>query len=225
MNPFRSSGSKRVFLVNTPLPTRIILASASPRRVELLGGLGLEFEIIPSHSDEVEGGHFTPSEVARINAWRKARAVAVEHPDALIIGADTVVALGTRLFGKPGGQAEAARVLRCLSGKTHEVITGVCLMRKSTAEMRLFAERTFVTFHALTPKDIRGYLAKVHVLDKAGSYAIQERGSEIVRTVEGSYSNVVGLPVERLRAVLAETFPDMPIIGAAAFSRQPRAPK
>ncbi|MCE9581148.1 MAG: Maf family protein [Planctomycetes bacterium] len=185
-------------------PTRrLILASASPRRAELLRGLGVEFEVVPSEVDEVEGGRLAPSEVALTNAARKAMRLAESHADALILGADTVVALGGRLFGKPADNRVAAEMLSALSGKTHEVITGVCLLRRSAGDIELFAETTLVTFRPLTPAAIAGYLAKVPVLDKAGAYAIQERGDELVREIAGSFTNVVGLPVERVREALS----------------------
>ncbi len=182
----------------------LILASASPRRAELLRQLGLRFDVVPSRAAEIEGGHLLPAEVAMANACRKALPVASRHPRALVIGADTVVALGKRLFGKPRDRREAARMLGALSGKTHEVVTGVCLVRGSSAELEVFAERTLVTFRRLTAGAIRDYLDRVDVLDKAGAYAIQEHGDALVRKIAGSFTNVVGLPVERLRVALAK---------------------
>ncbi|MCC6741633.1 MAG: septum formation protein Maf [Planctomycetia bacterium] len=177
----------------------IILASASPRRVELLRDMGVHFTVVPSRVEEVEGGHLRPEETAVTNACRKALAVAKDHPRALVIGADTVVALGRRLFGKPRDRRHAARMLAALSGKTHEVVTAVCL---AGARFEVFDERTLVTFRRLTTRAIAAYLDRVHVLDKAGAYAIQEHGDALVLRISGSFTNVVGLPVERLRGAL-----------------------
>jgi septum formation protein len=179
----------------------IILASASPRRAELLRELGRPFRIVTSAVAETEEARLGPEGVALTNARRKAHAVAALHPEALVIGADTVVALGETLFAKPRDLAEAERFLLELSGKTHAVITGVCLMHRSAS--RECSVRSEVEFHALTAETAREYIHKVHVLDKAGAYAIQEHGDMIVRRMEGSLSNVIGLPMETLERELA----------------------
>ncbi len=179
-----------------------VLASASPRRAELLRSMGVTFEIVPSTVEEVAGGPLTPLDVAVTNACRKAISVADTHRAATVIGADTVVALGNRLFGKPADASAAAATLGELAGKTHEVTTGVCLVHRSTGELTVLAETTRVTFHPLTARQIRDYIDRVHVLDKAGAYAIQEHGNALVQHIAGSYTNVVGLPVERLQVVL-----------------------
>ena len=142
--------------------------------------------------------------MAQVNAYRKARAVAKKFPDALVLGADTLVYLDreTRLFGKPADSTEAFRMLEQLQGRTHAVITGVCLMHLREHRQRVFAEWTDVRFHPLTHEQIRKYLALVNPSDKAGAYAIQEHGELVVAEVSGSYSNVVGLPVERVREEL-----------------------
>ncbi|MBI5396812.1 MAG: septum formation protein Maf [Verrucomicrobia bacterium] len=176
---------------------RLILASASPRRAELLGSLGLRFEIIPSDAVEHDAHPVSPGELALHNAQLKARDVAARHQDAWVIGADTIVVLGETVFGKPRDPGEARRMLRRLSGHNHRVITGVCLISRGGADERSFAVETTVRFRALGDADIEGYLAAVNVLDKAGAYAIQE-GPPVVAGIEGSYSNVVGLPLERL---------------------------
>ncbi len=164
--------------------------------------MGVTFDIVASTVDEVAGGPLTPLEVAVTNACRKAISVADTHPDATVIGADTVVALGNRFFGKPADATAAAAMLGELSDKTHEVTTGVCLVHRSTGELTVFAETTRVTFHPLTTQQIRDYIDRVNVLDKAGAYAIQKHGDALVRQISGSFTNVVGLPVERLREVL-----------------------
>jgi septum formation protein len=129
--------------------------------------------------------------------------VAKRHPDALVIGADTLVCLGTRLFGKPSSVKEAALMLRALSGQTHTVVTGVCLLHLRNHRQRVFAETSFVTFHPLSSPRIEAYLKRVDALDKAGAYAIQESGEVLVENVVGSLSNVIGLPLARLREELS----------------------
>ena len=176
------------------LPT-LILASASPRRSELLGEMGVPFTVVKADIHEVAPEHLSPVETAEINAYRKARAVAKKHPDMLVLGADTVVSLGTEQFAKPADMADAERMLAKLQGRTHLVITGVCLLQLRPYRQRLFAASTSVTFKKLHLGQIRRYLAKIHPFDKAGSYAIQDEGDLIVKNFQGSYSNVVGLPV------------------------------
>lgn len=180
----------------------VILASASPRRAELLRRLVRQFEIILGYADEFQPEHLSPSEACMLNAYRKARVIAKNFPDALVIGADTEVCLGRRVFGKPKDRAEAEQMLSDLEGKEHRVITGVCLIHLRLHRQRSFAERTRVTFKALGADEIVEYLDKISPLDKAGAYAIQEHGEMIVRKTEGSISNVVGLPVERLKKEL-----------------------
>jgi len=180
----------------------LILASASPRRAELLREAGFTFQVVRSRAEEIHPEHLTPHEICQVNAYRKARAVAKKHPDEVVLGADTIVCLGTTVFGKPETQAEAHRMLSKLQGRTHEVVTGVCLIHLRNHQQKLFAESTTVTFRKLHSEQIRRYLAKVDPLDKAGGYAIQEEGDLIVKQIRGSFSNVVGLPLERLKAEL-----------------------
>ncbi len=183
----------------------LILASASPRRAELLRQLVADFEVVPGTAAEIHDEQLTAWEMAQVNAYRKARAVAKRFPDALVLGADTLVYLDRegKLFGKPTDLTVAARMLGELQGKTHAVITGVCLLQLREHRQRVFAGWTDVTFHPLTAKQIKEYLALINPLDKAGAYAIQEHGERIVAEIAGSYSNVVGLPLERLRQELA----------------------
>jgi septum formation protein len=180
----------------------IILASASPRRDELLRQLGIEFKIVPSDAPEVHHEQLTAREISQINAYRKARAVAKKCPDALVLGADTLVHVETTLFGKPSSLEEAYQMLEQLQGRTHHVVTAICLLHLRQHRQRVFAESTAVTFRPLDAVKIRRYLNRVNPLDKAGAYAIQEEGDLIVEKIEGSYTNVVGLPVERLTAEL-----------------------
>ena len=180
----------------------LILASASPRRQELLRQIQSDFRVVVSNVAEVQGEHVTPRELVRINAYRKAHAVATKFPDSLVIGADTVVCLENRIFGKPRDLEEASRMLQELEGQAHEVITGVCLVQLRAHRQTVFAESTAVKFRALTSGQIRNYLGQINPLDKAGGYAIQEHGDALVETISGSLSNVVGLPLEMLRTQL-----------------------
>lgn len=188
-------------LNQTKLPA-LILASASPRRAELLRQMGVPFTVVRAEIPEVAPEHLSPVETAEINAYRKARATAKKHPDSLVLAADTIVSLGTEIFGKPADAADAERMLAKLQGRTHLVVTGVCLLRLRPHRQRLFAVNTSVTFRQLHVGQIRRYLSKIFPFDKAGSYAIQEEGDLIVKSVAGSFTNVVGLPVERLRTEL-----------------------
>jgi len=180
----------------------IILASASPRRSELLRQIGVEFSVVTSDTPEIHDGELTAREIAQVNAYRKARNVAKKHPDALVLGADTLVFIETLLLGKPGSLEHAYQMLEQLQGRTHEVVTAVCLLNLRNHRQRIFTEVTNVTFRPLDAVKIRRYLTKVNPLDKAGAYAIQEEGDLIVEKIAGSYTNVVGLPVERLQAEL-----------------------
>ncbi len=180
-----------------------ILASASPRRAELLKLLPVEFTVIASEAEEVAHEHLSPLEICQLNAHRKARAVAKKIPDALVLGADTLVFLDNEILGKPKHLPEARRMLAQLQGRTHQVVTGVSLIHLRSHCEKIFAVSTDVLFHPLDAEQIRNYLAKINPLDKAGAYAVQEFGEMIVSEISGSFSNVVGLPVERLRAELA----------------------
>src|SRR5437867_4312819 len=149
----------------------LILASASPRRSELLHELGVEFQVLPAHAEEIHPEHLTPHEICQVNAYRKARAVAKKCPDALVMGADTLVCLGTKVFGKPKDLKEAHQILSQLQGRTHEVVTGVCLIHLRNHRQKSFAESTTVTFRHLHSEQIKRYISKMNPLDKAGAYA------------------------------------------------------
>lgn len=165
--------------------------------------MGLEFQVIVGKATEVQPEHLSPVETCQINAYRKARAVAKMCPDALVLGADTLVCLGGTVYGKPADMEDALRMLLELQGREHLVITGVCLVHQRAHRQQIFAEITRVTFRPLTAESTRAYLTKINPLDKAGAYAIQENGEMIVESIDGSHSNVVGLPVERLHQELA----------------------
>lgn len=181
----------------------LILASASPRRAELLRELGVKFQVLPGHAQEEVGDVLSPHELCQLNACRKARVVAKKFPDNLVLGADTEVCLGAEVFGKPSDLTDAARMLDRLQGRTHEVVTGVCLVHLRRHRQKVFAVSTSVRFRPLGAAQIRDYLAKINPLDKAGAYAIQQHGDEIVEKISGSWTNVVGLPLERLQEELA----------------------
>jgi len=176
--------------------SEVILASASQRRMDLLRSLGVSFKVVPSAAEELHDESFSPNALCELNAERKAADVAMSYPNRVVLGADTLVTLDGKLFGKPRDLAEAKEMLAQLGGKTHQVITGVCLC--DAARKSLFSEVTQVRFRPLTPQVIETYLTAVSVLDKAGAYGIQERGELLVEGFSGSYSNVVGLPLERL---------------------------
>lgn len=183
---------------------KIILASNSPRRRELLAGLGLAFEVrVLEGVDERYPESLPADDVAEYIAAEKAEAYrSVMQPDELLITADTVVICDGEVLGKPVDEADACRMLRQLSGKTHHVITGVCLT--TTNDQRRFSVTTEVTFKPLTDNEIRYYVDNYHPLDKAGAYGIQEWIGYIGCTgLRGSYYNVMGLPVQRIYTELA----------------------
>ena len=178
---------------------RLVLASGSPRRRELLEREGLEFEVIPSPADELGPEEASWDELCELNAVLKARAVPVDG--AWVIGADTLVQVGGRVLGKPRDLSDAREMLRTLSGREHEVRTGVCVVDPEGAA-HAFQEITRVRFHELDEAAIDAYFARVDPLDKAGAYGIQEHGERIVAGIDGDYDNVVGLPVRRLLGLL-----------------------
>ena len=180
----------------------LVLASASPRRRQLLAEHGYAFTVAPADVEEITPPHFTPREVVLWNARLKAQAVARQQPGALVLGVDTLVAFRGRIFGKPRDLAEAFAMVSELNGRTHEVFSGVCLVRAATGEERTFAEITRVHFRALTAAQLRAYLARIGPLDKAGAYAAQDDRGELISEVEGSFTNVIGLPMEALAAAL-----------------------
>ncbi|PZR75707.1 MAG: septum formation protein Maf [Chthoniobacterales bacterium] len=184
------------------MAARFILASGSPRRRQLLEEAGYEFEINQPAVAEVSAESFTIREITICNATRKALAVARNFPDAVVLGADTLVALGGEVIGKPADLARAQEILRRLSGRSHEVRTAVFICHLARGQVHSFQEVSRVHFRALGHDAILKYLAKVDPLDKAGAYAAQGHGTEIIERIEGSYSNVVGLPMESTARVL-----------------------
>jgi nucleoside triphosphate pyrophosphatase len=179
----------------------VLLASASPRRRELLAQLGIRFTVVPSAVPEIP----EPGEAAEACARRLARAkaaqVARQHPDCLVLGADTVVVVDDALLGKPADREEARRMLRRLSGRTHRVLTAVALIVPPGGVDEVLAESR-VEFRPLTAAEINAYVDGGEPFDKAGAYAIQGGARAFVRRVDGSLSNVIGLPVDEVAALL-----------------------
>ena len=184
----------------------VILASASPRRSQLLASMDIEFEVVPSHVEELIDGYDFIPDLCEANAGIKAEPIADMHPECLVIAADTMVYLEDTLYGKPTDIDDAHRMLTRLQGRTHQVTTGVSLIYHNEEISKSFSVITNVTFLSLDAGQISEYLAKIDPLDKAGGYAIQEHKQMIAKRVSGSVSNVVGLPVERLKEELNNLF-------------------
>jgi septum formation protein len=176
---------------------KLILASRSPRRSELLHSLGLEFEVSPSNVDEITHPEQSPEQNATNIARDKARWVARQNPGSYVLGADTMVVLDQEIIGQPTDEEDACRILSKLAGKQHRVITGVVLISPEAEEYATATVST-VSIKSVTENEIRSYVATGEPLDKAGAYAIQGEGSFLVESWEGSYSNIVGLPLEAL---------------------------
>jgi septum formation protein len=184
---------------------KLILASASPRRAEILRNAGLQFSVLSSAVDETTMPGETPQELVRRLALAKAELVAARAVGpAIVVAADTVVALEAAILGKPRTSEDARQMLEKLSGRTHSVITGVALIRLPDAERREFSEATQVHFASISKEEIAKYLSSGEPYDKAGSYAIQGLGGRYIPRIDGCYFNVVGLPLARLCKELTE---------------------
>jgi septum formation protein len=188
-----------------------VLASASPRRQELLRNAGIAFTVQPADIDEAPLAGESALECAQRLAREKATAVFRNNPNSVVLGADTVVAMERLILGKPRDAEDAARMLRLLSGRTHAVVTGVCVVEPGARGKGLGASNTIVassttlvTMGAISEDEIREYIATGEPMDKAGAYAIQGRASRWIPRIEGDYSNVVGLPVALVYAMLRE---------------------
>ena len=181
---------------------RLVLASGSPRRAQLLAEAGLQFDVVRAAVSESATRALTIQELTAWNAARKARAVARKCRDAVVLGADTLVALDGEIIGKPANMREAVKTLQRLSAREHQVCTSVFICSAARREQISFCTVSHVRFKLLTDDEIRDYLAKIDPLDKAGAYAAQAHGSEVIGRIRGSYTNVVGLPMgETLRAL------------------------
>jgi len=173
---------------------KIILASSSPRRRDILEKTGLEFEIIPSDYEEnLEDLNFTYEKIENL-AYNKAKAVvATLKYSALVIGADTVVVLNDKILGKPKDKGDAIDTLQQLSGRLHSVVTSICVINSESFEQKILSTTSCVEFEHLTNEQIRHYVEKYNPLDKAGSYGIQELPDGFIKNVEGSFENIIGL--------------------------------
>jgi septum formation protein len=183
--------------------TRLLLASDSPRRHELLATAGFEFESMSPGVGERFDVDLTLCELTAFNAIRKGRSVARLRPEAVVLAADTLVGLDDEIIGKPTNLDHAAKILRRLSGRVHEVCSAVFICHLASNRSTSFYEISRVRFHRLNKEEIDNYLTEVNPLDKAGSYAAQGGGATIIARIEGSFSNVIGLPMEKTVAALA----------------------
>ena len=184
---------------------RLILASASPRRAQVLRDAGIEFEARLAQVEEIRRPNETPEAMVQRLAEEKAVAGAAGVAGAaLVIGADTAVVCEGALLGKPSSPADAQRMLRLLAGRTHKVVTGLSVLRLPDRELRVELETTRVAFAPLSERDIEEYVASREPLDKAGAYGIQGRAGRFITRIEGCYFNVVGLPLARLYRLMSE---------------------
>jgi septum formation protein len=182
--------------------SKLILASGSPRRKELLKKLQIPFQIITSNTDETISAHLSPEEAVVELASRKAMTVYNQYQDSAVIGADTIVALDGEILGKPKNREHAKTMLSKLSGRTHEVFTGVAVI--NNGQTSTFYEKTDVAFWELSENDVEHYLDSGEPFDKAGAYGIQGFGALFVKRINGDYYSVVGLPVSRLARLLRD---------------------
>jgi len=195
---------------------KLILASASPRRAEILRKAGFDFEVVPVYADESPRPDEAATDYVRRLAEEKARTAARQlAKDAVddftfIIGADTVVVIGSEILGKPSSPANAREMLRRLSGKTHDVYSGLAVLQ-GNGSAHTAVEKTRVTFQPLSEEEIENYIASGEPFDKAGAYAIQGRGGKFISRIEGCYFNVMGLPLARLYSLLRKVDAEYPI--------------
>ena len=186
---------------------KLILASASPRRKEILENAGFHFEIIPSDCEENVPNTLSPDMMVTELAILKATDVASKQKgDLLIVGADTLVAFGDTVMGKPKDAEDASKMLHTLSGQTHQVYTGICVIRRLDGFMVAKSEKTDITFRSLSEKEIEDYIATGEPFDKAGAYAIQGLANPFVSNIEGDFNNVVGFPLDTFIRILKDEF-------------------
>jgi len=178
----------------------LVLASSSPRRIELLKMAGYEFTAAPTDVNEDYLHDTPPMQIVEQLATKKARAAAKEHPEDTVLGADTLVVLKGRVFGKPKDAADAKAMLALLSGSVHQVYTGYCII--SGSKLICGHECTSVEFYPLKESEINAYIATEEPMDKAGAYAIQGRGALLIKRIDGDFYNVVGLPIGKINKIL-----------------------
>jgi len=182
-----------------------VLASHSPRRKQLLEGIGLKFKVDPATDyEEIHPQNSSAHEIVRINAMGKAESIAQNYNNAMIIGVDTVGAYEDHILEKPKNQKDAVKMLTMIQGTTHEVLSGLCLIDTQSGKKVTAVESTSIEFLPLTQKEIEDYLRKGESMDKAAAYAVQGMASLFVKRLEGDYFNVVGLPMYRLNLMLKE---------------------
>jgi septum formation protein len=182
----------------------VILASSSPRRRELLSSLGLQFQVIPAELQEIPSPHEAAPDFAVRVAEKKALVVGKRHPSAWVIGADTIVVVDDEILGKPRSKADAQRMLRQLADREHVVVTGYALVNVGEGKTMHGVEETSVKINALEEREIEWYINTGEPFDKAGGYAIQGKGAFMIEWIEGSYTNVVGLPLCQLIRLFKE---------------------
>lgn len=188
-----------------PLPAaKFVLASGSPRRADLLADARFAFEIARPHGPESTSSALSIRELTTLNATRKALEISACKPDAVVLAADTLVALDGLVIGKPGDLSEARQILRRLSGRTHQVCTSVTIVSAPSRKRMSFSVISHVTFRSLDNDAINSYIAKINPLDKAGAYAAQREGAAVIAGIHGSYTNVVGLPMDETIRALRE---------------------
>ena len=190
--------------MSVPPAPPLLLASTSPQRPAILRQLGIPFEVLAPSYEEDDARGADPTDLVREHALGKARSVAGQAGGRPVLGVDTAVCVDGRIYGKPAGAADAAAMLAELSGRTHVVLSGLCLITPAWEVVQ--ADATNVTFRELTPRDVAAYVATGEWEGRAGAYAIQGRGAALVERIEGDYSNVVGLPGALLVRLLAERF-------------------
>ena len=191
--------------MSVPPAPPLLLASTSPQRRAILAQLGIPFDVVPPRYDEHDEPGAEPADVVRAHAQGKARSIAGEAEDRPVLGVDTTVVCGDRAFGKPTGPEEAVEMLEALAGKTHEVVSGLCLVTPGWELVEHAVTR--VRFRELTARDLAAYSETGEWEGRAGAYAIQGVGASLVERIEGDYLNVVGLPATLLVGILAERFP------------------
>lgn len=184
---------------------QIILASASPRRAQILSQIGFHFKTVPSAVEEIVTNH-DPVKVAKELALKKATEIAESYPDQIVIGADTVVFIDHKILGKPASEEDAQEMLRLLSGKTHVVYTAFAIVHKQKQKKVVDIESTEVTFRIIAEEDIARYVSSGDPMDKAGAYGIQDQSAVFIKSIHGDFYNVVGLPVSKIYACLQEQF-------------------
>jgi septum formation protein len=188
----------------------IILASASPRRKQLLSSVGLKFKTVPAHVDENYLNGETPNQHARRLAQSKAKIISEKYPDVWVLGADTIVVIDGQILGKPENKAQAKKMLQKLSGRTHKVHTAFTITRAVSSISRTRVIQSAVNFKNISPDEIKWYISSKEPYDKAGGYAAQEKGASFIKSVRGSYTNVIGLP-------LCEVLEEFKALGVISF--------